>query len=111
MYEEPQLYAEAWNFGPDSKAVVPVWEIAQSLVRYYGKGDLKDCSDPNAVHEAKLLMLDISKVKYRLGWTPTLTIDETIRLTAEWYKNYSNSDVYDLCKKQIQSFVLRRDTL
>lgn len=104
MYNSPKKYAEAWNFGPESNAILPVWSIAESLCRYFDNGRLEDHSNPNAVHEAKLLMLDISKARYVLGWQPTLNIDETIAFTAKWYSDYHHSDVYKLCKQQITDF-------
>ena len=107
MYNDPVDYAEAWNFGPELSSIIPVWDVAQSVLNYYGKGELKDVSDPNAVHEAKLLALDISKARFKLGWTPTLNIEETIALTVDWYKDYNDIDVYELCKKQIMDFSVK----
>ena len=104
MMEDPTKYCEGWNFGPNLDAIVNVWEVAEKIVKDYGKGNLKDISDPNALHEAKLLLLDITKSRFELGWKPTLTIDESIELTAEWYKRYVNEDVYKLCVEQINKF-------
>ena len=104
MMEDPIKYCEGWNFGPNLDAIVNVWEVAEKIVKNYGKGNLKDISDPNALHEAKLLLLDITKSRFELGWKPTLTIDESIELTAEWYKRYISEDVYQLCVKQISKF-------
>lgn len=104
MYKHPEEYAEAWNFGPEQSSIIPVWDIAQSIINNYKRGELKDASDFNAVHEAKLLALDISKARFKLGWVPTLNIDETIKLTVDWYKDYNNTNVYELCKKQIIDF-------
>lgn len=104
MYEEPQAYCEGWNFGPQMDSVVPVWEVAEKLIGAYGKGTLFDQSDPNAVHEANLLMLDITKAKQRLGWHPRMNIDECVRLTADWYKKYRQTDVYRLCVDEINYY-------
>lgn len=104
MMEDPTKYCEGWNFGPNLDAIVNVWEVAKKIVKNYGKGNLKDISDPNALHEAKLLLLDITKSRFELGWKPTLTIDESIELTAEWYKRYISEDVYQLCVEQINKF-------
>lgn len=104
MMEDPIKYCEGWNFGPNLDAIVNVWEVAEKIVKNYSKGNLKDISDPNALHEAKLLLLDITKSRFELGWKPTLTIDKSIELTAEWYKRYKNEDVYQLCVKQINEF-------
>lgn len=104
MMEDPIKYCEGWNFGPNLDAIVNVWEVAEKIVKDYGKGNLKDISNSNALHEAKLLLLDITKSRFELGWKPTLTIDESIELTTEWYKRYLNEDVYKLCVEQINKF-------
>ena len=103
-YEEPAIYAEAWNFGPKSDSVATVWDVAQQVVSAYGSGKLTDASDQQTVHEARLLMLDISKAKFRLKWEPTLNIDETVRLTVDWYKRYKSEPVYELCMEQIRYY-------
>ena len=68
MWNEPMKYCEGWNFGPRAESISTVWDVASKLIANYGDGGLKDMSDPNAVHEANLLMLDISKAKFKLGW-------------------------------------------
>lgn len=104
MYYNPKDYAQAWNFGPEASSIISVWDIAKLVVEHYGKGKLKDISNPNDLHEAKLLSLDISKARLKLGWQPTLSINETISLTTKWYKEYNESDIYKLCKQQILEF-------
>jgi len=56
------------------------------------------------LHEAKLLMLDIAKARYELGWQPKMNISETVALTIDWYKRYKSEDVYDLCIEHINSY-------
>ena len=87
------------------ESITPVWNVATMLIHYYGKGELKDVSDPNALHEANLLMLDISKAKFKLGWEPHTNIDMCCQLTADWYKRYLQEDVFQLCIEQIKFFV------
>lgn len=103
MWEEPTRYCEGWNFGPRMEGITPVWEVATLLTQFYGKGTLKDVSDPNALHEAKLLMLDISKARFQLGWQPHTDIKQCLQLTADWYKRYRHEDVYRLCVSQIDA--------
>lgn len=105
MWDEPTRYCEGWNFGPRAESITPVWDVAQDVIKYYGSGTLNDVSDPNALHEAKLLMLDISKAKFLLGWEPRMNIHQCINLTVDWYKKYLNTDIYTLCTNQIQQFL------
>lgn len=105
MWDEPTKYCEGWNFGPRAESISTVWEVASKLIANYGKGELKDMSDPNAVHEANLLMLDISKAKFKLGWEPRMNIDQCATLIADWYKRYKSEDVYNLCVEEIEKFL------
>lgn len=105
LFENPIKYADGWNFGPHLDSIVTVWEIAEKVIKNYGSGELKDVSDPNAVHEAKLLALDVAKARFELGWKPTLNIEKTIAMTVEWYKKYPTKDVYSLCVNQIEKFI------
>lgn len=105
MWEHPTEYCEGWNFGPEQESVLTVWEVASAMIKNFGYGELKDVSDPNALHEANLLMLDITKVKTRLGWKPRLDAKECAILTSDWYKRYKTEDVYDICIEEIASFL------
>lgn len=105
MWEEPTAYCEGWNFGPRAESISTVWDVASKLIANYGEGELKDMSDPNAVHEANLLMLDISKAKFRLGWEPRMNIDQCVALVADWYKRYKTEGVYNLCVEEIEKFI------
>lgn len=108
MSLEPTKYCEGWNFGPRVESITPVWDVAGKLIQNYGKGNLKDVSAPNALHEANLLMLDINKAKFHLGWEPRTSIDQCISLVADWYKRYQKENVYNLCVQQICSFAENR---
>lgn len=71
----------------------------------FGCGELRDLSDPNALHEASLLMLDISKVKFQLGWEPRMNIDQTVTLTVDWYRRYQKEEMYEVCVEQIEKYI------
>lgn len=105
MWENPTGYCEGWNFGPETDNVLTVWEVASAIVDIFGFGELRDVSDPSALHEAKLLMLNINKAKTRLGWSPRLSAKETAELTADWYKRYKTESVYDICLDEINRFI------
>lgn len=105
MWNEPKRYCDGWNFGPRAESITPVWDVAIKLLKYYGNGKLIDVSNPNALHEATFLMLDISKARFQLGWEPRTDIEKCCELTADWYKRYRKEDVYNLCIEQINTFV------
>ena len=105
MWNEPTEYCEGWNFGPRVENIISVWEVGTKILENYGKGELKDLSDSNALHEAELLMLDISKAKFRLGWEPRMDIEQCIQLVIDWYRCYKTEEVYGLCLEEIKKFI------
>lgn len=105
MWNEPTKYCEGWNFGPLPESISTVWEVASKVIENYGSGKLNDVSDPNALHEAKLLMLDISKAKFQLGWEPRMSISQCVELTVDWYRRYRNEEVYEVCLQQINKYL------
>lgn len=105
MWNNPTEYCEGWNFGPEHESVLTVWEVATAIIKNFGFGELKDVSDPEALHEANLLMLNINKAKARLGWHPRLNAKQAVILTSDWYKRYKTENVYDLCVEEINKFI------
>ena len=105
MWDNPTGYCEGWNFGPEADSISTVWEVATELIKNFGFGELKDSSDSNTVHEAKLLMLDINKVKAKLGWKPRMNMQQCMELVADWYKRYQKEDVYQICIDEINQFL------
>lgn len=101
MLVDGKKYAGAWNFGPDSKSVIAVKDMVERIIKHWGHGKWIPSSDFEPFYEAKLLSLDCTKAKTLLKWNPMLDIETGLKLTVEWYKNYSNTDVYHLCKSQI----------
>jgi len=104
MYEEPQKFCGAWNFGPNYDSIIPVGEVADKVVAHWGNGRWLDLSNENALHEAKLLSLDISKAKSYLKWFPVWDTEKAIEKTVEWYKEYRKRDPYRICVDQIEEF-------
>lgn len=105
MWDAPVKYCEGWNFGPLPESISTVWKVASKVIENYGSGKLNDVSTPNALHEAKLLILDISKAKFQLGWQPRMNISQCVELTVDWYKRYKSEDVYKLCINQIKQYI------
>lgn len=97
-------YSGAWNFGPDYNSTVTVKEIVSKVIDIWGSGELNDVSQVNQFHEANILTLDCTKSRFYLKWEPKFSIDEALKLTLDWYKNYKSLDMYEFCLKQIKLF-------
>lgn len=110
MFDDPVKYSGPWNFGPDPESIITVKEVVEKVIKYYGKGTWKDKSNPDEVHEAKLLNLDTSKARFVLGWEPKLGVDDAIKMTVEWYKKYKIENPLEICQKQIRDFSQSKET-
>ncbi|MCX5822424.1 MAG: hypothetical protein NTY86_02665 [Deltaproteobacteria bacterium] len=99
LWQDPQKYSGAWNFGPDDGSHLTVAEMADRLIKYWGDGSWEDLSDHKAPHEAKLLKLCCDKAHAHAGlnWHSVLTIDECLQMTADWYREfYSGPQIKDM---------------
>ena len=105
MWNDPVKYCEGWNVGPRAESITNVWDVASMVIENYGSGELQDLSDPDALHEAKLLMLDISKAKFQLGWEPRMSLGKCVQLVVDWYKRYKEEDAYTLCVEHIEKYL------
>lgn len=77
-------YAGGFNFGPNPKDNRTVKELVEEILKTCA-GGWEDRSDPNAVHEAGLLNLDIRKAARILGWKPRWDFATTVKNTVDWY--------------------------
>jgi CDP-glucose 4,6-dehydratase len=80
----------AFNFGPDKEANRNVGDLVGEILKSW-PGRWDDRSDPNAVHEAKLLMLSTAKAKKMLRWQPTWKFETAIARTVEWYRGVNEN--------------------
>jgi CDP-glucose 4,6-dehydratase len=109
LWEDPEGFSGAWNFGPGGADSGSVQEVVDRFIKTWGSGAWEDLSDPRAVHEAAALRLCCDKAMDRLGWGNALSLAQNIALTADWYKQYyQNSgkmNMYDACAGQIGYYV------
>jgi len=103
MRTEGADFFEAFNFGPELEDKLSVQELVETALESWGSGEFEICENPDAVHEAGLLMLDIEKAKSKLGWSPKYRAKQAIHETIDWYKNAGKEQrAYSL--KQIKNF-------
>lgn len=98
-------YLGAYNFGPDISDTMRVEDIVKKAIEILWKGDYLIQKDVS-MHEAGLLLLDNTKAKIVLGWSPQFWIDEALKRTLEWYRAESEGKdmkVYSL--QEIEKFM------
>lgn len=102
--EDFAAVASGFNFGPNPNANRTVKEVVEELLKH-AKGEWVDRSDPNAVHEAGLLNLDIRKAARILKWKPTWNFEETLEKVAAWYVGVNAGEKpLELTRKQIAEY-------
>ena len=105
LLEHGLHYADGFNFGPQENSVLKVYEVAQKVTEFYGKGEVI-VHKRDDLHEANLLMLNIEKAEKVLGWTPTYTANQAIEKTVEWYRHFyaKDTDMYKFTINQIENY-------
>ena len=104
--KHPVKYASAYNFGPEPQDNLTVEEVTQKAVATWGSGNYKKAESDQQVHEARLLRLDISKVKTELGWKPQYNASEAIIKTINWYQRCLKGDnARQLVAQQVEAYV------
>lgn len=102
-------YAEAWNFGPDAGENRRVDWIVDEFRRQWGGGEtkLETTAQP---HETGVLLLDNSKAKQRLGWSPRLGLGTALKWTADWYRRFLKGEsAAALCREQIADYMALKE--
>ncbi|MEO8820016.1 MAG: CDP-glucose 4,6-dehydratase [Ginsengibacter sp.] len=85
LYNNPEKFSGAWNFGPYSQDTFSVRELVERIIKLWGGGNYK-ISDEEGPHEANLLKLNIDKSVNVLGWKPLLSGEKSIEWAISWYK-------------------------
>lgn len=94
----------AWNFGPDDTNFLTVEEVVKRSLTILGEGKYEIVPDTEKPEEITLT-LDASKAKKHLGWRPRYHIDDALRHTLNWYKDfYKGKEIIKTMNEQIESY-------
>ena len=95
---------EAWNFGPPATDCVSVQTILEKMAHYWSPADIR--LEPTEQHEAAILTINSCKAAHRLGWHPPYSLDQSLALTAEWYKTYqlNPSELHAVTQRQLLQY-------
>lgn len=105
LHGNGDTFAEAWNFGPAPESERPTRDLVDMMSALWGRGAGWRLHEGYSPHEDAVLRLDCSKARQRLGWTPRLTLLETLRWTIDWHNGYrSGADCHALTMAQIAAF-------
>ena len=107
LYNYKSEYAESWNFGPEIDDAKPVSWLVNEIVEMWGENIEIDFGndDLDYKHETSFLRLDCSKAKSKLKWSPKIKLEEGLKLTVNWYKQYEQTkELREFTENQIEEY-------
>lgn len=88
QYGDPSL-AGAYNIGPEDCDCLTTGELVSLFCMLWGEGTAwKTEKEQDAPHEANYLKLDCSLMKKNFGWQPRWHLEECMKQTVRFYKNW-----------------------
>lgn len=106
LWSEKQLFAEAWNFGPNDSDAKPVKWIAERLKDLWGNGAAWRQDNGIQPHESNYLKLDISKARYKLDWQPRWNLETTLAKISCWQKSWlAREDMKSHCMREVCEYI------
>lgn len=89
LSQRPELHGEPFNFGPPAQQNHSVLELVNQMALYWDQVRWKDVSQ-SAIgpYESGLLKLNCDKALHHLHWRAVMGFEDTVRMTAEWYRAY-----------------------
>lgn len=106
LHEDAALHGEAFNFGPHGDSINTVRSVLDALSHNFEQASWHDVSAGEHAPEAGLLKLNCDKALAHLGWRATLDFDETIAMTAHWYRRYygEGGDMRGFTREQVHRY-------
>ena len=87
---DKKIHGEAFNFGPDNKQNKNVLDLVKEIKKNWQGVDWKIKKNTKLKNkESNLLKLNSNKAKKILKWYPVLNFENSIKFTANWYKQYN----------------------
>lgn len=103
IYQKKKL-CTAFNFGPNSKNNINVITLVKKIKKYSKlTNKIKILKSSKKFNEKETIYLNCNKAKKKLGYKSILNIDETIKLTCNWYMSSINKkkNIIKLTEDQI----------
>jgi CDP-glucose 4,6-dehydratase len=105
LTHDPEVYGEAWNFGPVEADAQPVAWIADRIVGAWGENARWENLAGDNLHEAHFLKVDASKARAGLHWSQALRLDAGLEWTVNWYRKFlGGCSALKLTEEQIDQY-------
>ena len=107
MSERIDLTGESFNFGPLAQQNHSVLELVKEMAHYWSSVRWMIASENQAgAYESNLLKLNCDKALALLNWHAVMPFEETVKLTAQWYRNFYKKErpIIDFTNAQIDYY-------
>lgn len=112
LWRDGQAFAQGWNFGPREEDARSVAWILERMARNWGEEARWELDENPQPHEARYLKLDISKVRERLGWSPTWGLEGALSRIVTWQRTWlSGGDMRAACIAEINAYMAEMGVL
>jgi CDP-glucose 4,6-dehydratase len=101
LYENGNIFASGWNFGPKDDDVRSVQSLVELLIEKWGEDAIWELEKNAQPHEAQALKLDCSKAQQLLGWVPRWSLEQAIEKITDWQRAFQS-------QKNMQHFSLQQ---
>ena len=101
------LHGEAFNFGPQAQQNHSVLELVKQMSKSWPKVSWAVCEpQSSSFYESGLLKLNCDKALHFLKWHAVLNFEETVALTADWYRTFYDTpqSISALTEMQISKY-------
>lgn len=89
LTQMPELHGQPFNFGPQAQQNKSVLELVKQMALYWEQVRWNDISgEIGGPYESGLLRLNCDKALHYLRWHSVMGFEDTVRMTAEWYRAY-----------------------
>ena len=85
LAEDPDLGGQSFNFSNETQ--VTVLALAEKILKLMGSKLELDIRN-KATNEIRRQYLNADKARRMLGWKPLFTLDEGLKRTIAWYKDF-----------------------
>ena len=107
LLNRPELHGEPFNFGPQTQQNKSVLDLVKQMSMHWERVRWRDVSESaNGPYESGLLKLNCDKSWHYLKWHAVMDFEDTVRMTAEWYKAFyeTSSELISITNTQIDSY-------
>ena len=109
LSQQPELHGESFNFGPRPQQNKSVLDLVKQMSLYWDQVKWENVLKLEAeFHECALLKLNCDKALHYLKWHAVMDFEDTVRMTAEWYRTFYTKpmEITSMTDQQIISYTV-----